>query len=165
MRAWCGIGWASMLGDLPNRERLEFLHTVARERLVPSFHEVVGGRLWRVADGDVRHVTGPEASAIVRAVAEAPTGEFPYELAEDLADVALPGATDAELELPYAPDGLWHVTDVSALRQTVQSLMNDAADEEPEDQAIWRGYTRELLDCLELCSQHLLAFTSATSRE
>jgi len=166
MRAWCGIGWASMLGDVSDRERLAFLHAIARERLIPAFHEVVGRRLWRVADGDVRHVTGPEAEAIVRAAADAPTGEFPFELAENFPDVALPGAADGELELPYGPDGgVWRITDVGTVHREVESLMETAADEEPEDRAIWRGYARELLDCLDLCSRHLLAFTSSTSSE
>lgn len=102
----------------------------------------------------------------MRAVADAPAGEFPFELAENFPDVALPGAADGELELPYAPDGgVWRITDVSTVQREVESAMATAADEEPEDRAIWRGYARELLDCLDLCTRHLLAFTSITSSE
>jgi hypothetical protein len=86
----------------------------------------------------------------------------PFELAQDFPDIALPGAADGDLELPYAPEGLWHVTDVGALHEVLAPIMNAAGEEEPEDQAIWHGYVRQVLDTLDLCSRDLLAFNSIT---
>jgi hypothetical protein len=165
MRAWCGIGWAASLADLDQAERMRFLHAVARERLVPCFHEVLHGKVWRVADGDVRHVTGPEADAVLRAIAEAPTGEFPYELVQDFPEVSLPGLAeeDTDVDLPYAPDTVWHVGGVGPLQDEVVASMRDIATIEQPDSRLMRVYDRELFDCLDACSRHLLAFTTTTS--
>jgi hypothetical protein len=163
MHAFCNIGWTALLPEeVPEDERLKFLRTVALERFVPCFHEVMGGRVWRVAYGDVRQVKGPVARAIVRAVGEAPVGDFPFELAERFPDVALPGFVDLEtnVDLPYAPEVDWRITDVGAVERDVESSLDELATEEQEDRAIWCGYGRGLLDCLAICERHLLAFTT-----
>jgi hypothetical protein len=150
---------------LSDEERVEFLRTVAREELVPCFHEVIGGRVWRVADGEIQPLAGDQADAIVRAIADAPAAEFPYELIEHFPDVALPGMVEAdtEVDLPYSPRAAWQVSDIGALQGEIEEAMQDARTEAPADESVWLAYERDLRDCMALCAQHRLAFSRSVS--